>query len=231
VALFAIMMAMHGKDYYLFPIYPMVFAGGAVALERWLNHRRRSTAKALRYAIPIMAVLLTLPVAPLQLPILSPPRYVAYSQWLGIKQQKTEVHMQSVWPQTFADQIGWEQLTQEVARIYHSLSPEEQAHTGIRASNYGEAGAIDFFGPRYGLPKAICAHQNHFFWGPPTVTPQTIIYLQADPESLKHNCTSVQQAGIHYNQYGMGEENEPIYVCRGPKFTFAQMWPMLKHWN
>jgi Dolichyl-phosphate-mannose-protein mannosyltransferase len=228
---FLIMMAMHAKDYYLFPMYPLAFAGGAVAFERWLNARPQPAARALRFATPAVLFLLTLPIFPLQLPILSPPRYVAYTAWLGFKQPKTETHHQSEWPQAFADQIGWEQLTAEVARIFRALPPGEQAHAGIRASNYGEAGAIDFFGPRYGLPQAICAHQNHFFWGPPPQTPQTIIYLQSDLEMLKQNCASVEQAGVHYNRYGMGEENEPIYVCRGPRFDYRQTWPSLKHWN
>jgi len=231
LVLFLTMMVMHGKDYYLFPIYPMMFAGGAVAFERWLNRRQRSAEVVPRYAIPSALILLTLPILPLQLPILGPPQYVAYITWLGFKAPKAETHQESLWPQAFADQIGWEQLTQEVARIYHTLPPAEQANAGIRASNYGEAGAIDFFGSRYGLPRAICAHQNYFYWGPPKITPQTIIYLQADPEALKKNCASLQQAGTHFNLYGMGEENEPIYLCRGPKFTFAEMWPMLKHWN
>ncbi len=228
---FLTMMVMHGKDYYVFPIYPMMFAGGAVAFERWLDKRRSSTAGALRYAVPIALVLLTLPVFPSQLPILAPPRYVAYTSWLGLKQPKTETHHESLWPQAFADQIGWEQLTQEVARIYQALPPAERANAGIRAGNYGEAGAIDFLGPRYGLPKAICAHQNHYYWGPPKTTPQTIIYLQVDPDGLRRNCASVEQAGTHFNLYGMGEENEPIYVCRGPKFNYAEIWPTLKHWN
>jgi hypothetical protein len=228
---FLTMMVMHGKDYYLFPIYPMMFAGGAVAFEAWLDKRPQSTALALRYATPLLVILLSLPILPLQLPILDPPQYVAYVQRLGIKQSKTENNHQSLWPQAFADQIGWEQLTQEVARIYGALPPRERANAGIRASNYGEAGAIDFLGPKYGLPRAICAHQNHFYWGPPKITPQTIIYLQADPEGLRKNCAVVEQAGTHFALYGMGEENQPIYVCRGPRFTFAEMWPALKHWN
>jgi hypothetical protein len=231
VVFFLLMMAMHAKDYYLFPLYPLVFAGGAVAFERWLNGRPQSTARALRYATPALLFVLTLPIFPLQLPILSPPAYVAYERRLGFQQPKTETHHESLWPQAFADQIGWEQLTQDVSRIYHALPPDEQAHAGIRASNYGEAGAIDFFGPQYGLPHAICAHQNHFLWGPPPEMPRTIIYLQADRDALRQNCASVEQAGVHYNQYGMGEENEPIYVCRGPRFDYRQTWPTLKHWD
>jgi len=196
-----------------------------------LNARPQTTASALRYATPVLLFVLTLPIFPLQLPILSPPAYVAYVSRLGFKQPKTETQHESVWPQAFADQIGWEQLTQEVSRIYHALPSDEQAHAGIRAGNYGEAGAIDFFGPNYGLPHAICAHQNHFLWGQPREMPRTIIYLQSDADALRHNCASVEQGGVHYNQYGMGEENEPIYVCRGPRFDYRQTWPTLKHWD
>ncbi len=230
IIFFLVMMGMHAKDYYLFPIYPMVYAGGALALEHWLN-AHPNCGKQIRYALPAVLVLLSLPIDVLMVPLLSPPRYVSYLDRLGLKLEKAEKHQESLWPQPFADQIGWEDLVREVAEIYHSLPEEEQARTGIRASNYGEAGAIDLFGPRYGLPKAICAHQNYYYWGPPQVMPQTVIYLQVDPEALRSSWKSVQQAAVHYNRYGMGEENQPIYLARGPNFTYAQRWNQLKHWN
>ena len=60
---------------------------------------------------------------------------------------------------------------------YHTLSPEEQRKTAIFANNYGEGGAIDFFGPKYGLPKAIGGHQNYWIWGPRDYTGESMIVL------------------------------------------------------
>ncbi|MGH9775121.1 MAG: glycosyltransferase family 39 protein [Candidatus Acidiferrales bacterium] len=225
-AFFLVMYFEHAKGYYLAGIYPMLLAGGAVAFERWFGGRVWPRAVA-----ALVVALAAVPIAFLVLPILSPERYVAYERFLHAGVPKTEVHHESVWPQMFADQIGWEQLVQEVATIYWSLDPAERARTGIYASNYGEAGAIDLFGPRFGLPKAICAHQNYYYWGPPDFHGSTLIVLQGDRESLESLFQSVKVAGVHYNAYGMGEENHAIYLCRGPTFTFVQIWPQLKHWN
>ena len=100
------------------------------------------------------------------LPLLSPERYGAYQSALGIGQPKTEVAHAGPLPQMFGDQFGWPELVSEVARIYHALPPEDRARAAIYTGNYGEAGAVNLFGPSYGLPAAISGHQTHFFWGP-----------------------------------------------------------------
>ena len=81
-------------------------------------------------------------------PSLSPERYVAYEQALGFAPPKTEVGHRGPLPQHFGDRFGWPELVAEVARIYHALPPEDRARAAIFANNYGEAGAINLFGPR-----------------------------------------------------------------------------------
>ena len=83
-------------------------------------------------------------------------------------------------PQYYSDELGWEPMVAEVARIFHSLPPDVQARTGIKASNYGQAGAIDYFGEKYGLPKAICEHQNYWFWGTHGYTGESMILVDED---------------------------------------------------
>ena len=134
-------------------------------------------------------------------------------------------------PQLFGDQFGWEELVAEVARIYNSLPPDERSRTAIFAQNYGEAGAINLFGPRYGLPAAISAHQTHFYWGPRGYTGEIVIVLQGDRDELAEIFESVEQAGEHHHPWGMDEENRPIYLCRGLKTPLRELWPHLKHWN
>src|ERR1700677_630839 len=92
-------------------------------------------------------------IAPTILPILPVKDYLAYTRRLGIQQQKFENQPQSQLPQIYADMFGWEERVRVVADYFHSLSPEEQRVTAIGAPNYGEAGAVDLFGPKYGLPK------------------------------------------------------------------------------
>ena len=110
------------------------------------------------------------------------------------------------------------------------LPPEERAQTGILTGNYGEAGAINQFGPQYGLPYAYSRHQNHWYWGPPTQRDENLIFLEFDLDTVRDNCTSYQ-AFPHYNRWGMGEENTPIYLCRGAKFDLRQVWWHYHHWN
>ena len=118
-----------------------------------------------------------------------------------------------------------------MARIYSALPAAERARAGIFANNYGEAGAIDQFGPRYGLPRAVSGHQTYFFWGPRDVTGEVLIVLQDDRESLEKLCSSVEEAGVHFHPWGMAEENNPIFVCRGLHPPLRELWPRLKKWN
>jgi hypothetical protein len=134
-------------------------------------------------------------------------------------------------PQHLGDQFGWPELVQQVADSYQSLPPEERARTDIFAANYGEAGAINFFGPALGLPPPICSHQNHWLWGPPDREPDTVIWLQWGRETLERICGSVEVAAEHHHPWGMAEENRPIFLCRDPRFSFRESWTEFKHWN
>jgi 4-amino-4-deoxy-L-arabinose transferase-like glycosyltransferase len=224
-AFFVLMAAAHAKDYYLFPIYPVAYAAGGAALERWTARRR-----ILRIAVPALVAaggLVTLPFATW---VLSPERYLAYQQALGFHPQKAEVHHEGLLPQPMGDQFGWPELTQDVAAIYRSLPPEERARTGIFTGNYGEAGAINLFGPALGLPRASSRHQNHWFWGPPADDYRNLIVLQWNLDDVKDNCRSYE-AFPHENRFGMAEENVPIYLCRDVEFDLRKIWWHSHHWN
>jgi hypothetical protein len=121
-------------------------------------------------------------------------------------------------------------MANEVAGIYNSLPPEERAATGIWAGNYGEAGAINLFGPKLGLPHAYSRHQNHWYWGPPPQVYKNLIVIEWSLEDVRDNCTSFQ-AFEHYQRFGMGEENTPIYLCRGVLFDIRKIWWRSHHWN
>ena len=149
--LLAAFIALRGKNYYLTSIYPVLFAGGAVAFERITPGRWRWTQPT--YAI-ILAVTTTV-LTPLFSPILSPEKAIAYQRALGIEPLRAENQATGPLPQYFADEFGWEEMAREVARVYHALPPAEQARTAIFANSYGQAGAIDFFAAKYGLPQAV----------------------------------------------------------------------------
>src|SRR5579864_5008346 len=223
---FVLMELAHAKNYYLFPIYPMLLAGGAVAIERWLANRAAWTCTV----VVVIILLATLPAVPLVTWMLPPERLLAYQNAIGFKPSKAEVHHESLLPQPIADQFGWPEMVSEVAAIYKSLPPDERDKTGIWAGNYGEAGAINEFGPRYGLPRTWSRHQNHWYWGPPPQAFKNLIVVQWSLDDVRDNCASFQ-AFEHYQRFGMDEENIPMYLCRGVTFDIQKIWWHSHHWN
>lgn len=232
---FVVMEVMHAKVYYVFPIYGMMFAAGSVAIAGWiagLGRRpgRAGLATAVRLAIVIVLIVGMGIYVPLTVFALPPEKYLAYGRKIGYSPPKMEMHHESELPQPIADQFGWREMVAQVAELYDSLPAEQRAETGIIAGNYGEAGAVDEFGSAYGLPTAISGHQNHFYWGPPAKNYENFIVIQWDEQDVKDDCTTYRSVE-HYNEWGMGEENRPIFLCMGAKFDLKVVWGKLKHWN
>ncbi len=227
VVVLALFIVLKGKNYYVAPIYPMLFAAGAVAFEH-LTARRWTWS---RIAYVVLIVLAGAVLLPTVSPILPVQTYIRYQKALGLEPPRAENQRTGPLPQYFADEFGWEDMVREVARIYHTLSPQEQARTAIFANNYGEAGAIDYFGPRYGLPKSISNHQSYWYWGPRNYTGEIMIILGSDGRAEREEFGSVQVAGHTDNPYSRLDERYDIYLCREPKFNLQTDWPRLKKWN
>lgn len=221
-------IALEAKNYYVAPIYPILFAAGAVWFFAAEAARMRRIAGWIVLVLVIGGGLIA---APLALPILSPQDYLAYQARLGVEPPKTEVSHTSAMPQLFADQFGWEETVAQVARYYNSLPLEERKKTAIFCGNYGEAGAIDFYGPKYGLPPAISGHQNYFLWGPRGYTGESVILLDDDPDPDRELWQSIEQVGQRYHPYAMPWENSPIFHARGLRVPMHEIWPKVKHWR
>ena len=223
------LMFLHGKLYYLAPVYPMMFAAGAVWMEGATGRRVWIWAKpALAVGIAAVGSIYM----PTILPILSVPHFLAYEHTMGIEQQKFEHMPEGVLPQLYADMFGWEGVAQRVATYYQTLSPEEQRKTAIFANNYGDGGAIDFFGPKYGLPKAIGNHQNYWIWGPRDYTGESMIVLgEGHEHNMQTKCASYSIIGNTNDPLSRRDEWLPIYHCRGFKWNLQSVWPEMKHWN
>ena len=225
----AVMMKLHGKDYYLAPIYPMLFAAGGVYWETLIA--ARPNLRWTKYVVPALICVLGVIAIPLNVPILAPDKIVPYMEALGIGISRTETHDSGLLPQHFGDEFGWEEMVAATAKVYDALPPEEHAKAGIVAGTYGDPGAIDFFGARYGLPKSISPHQNYYYWGPRDYTGEILILLHYNLEDVQRSCRSVQIGPILNNPYAMQEEHYTILVCRGSKLPLAEAWPRLKVWN
>ena len=229
LAFLALLMALHGKDYYLAPIYPMLFAAGAVFWEKLTEHRLG--LRWLRRAVPATVIVGGLVAAPFALPILAPDKFIAYSEALGIRPARTETSMSGPLPEHFGDEFGWEEMVATVGGFYNSLPADQRAKTAILGGNYGEAGAIDFFGSRYSLPKAISANQNYYYWGPREYAGESVILLGWNLKDAQYWCASVEKGPQNAPYYGMGWEHYTILICRQFKLPLSQAWPRLKTWN
>ncbi|MGB7190893.1 MAG: glycosyltransferase family 39 protein [Acidobacteriaceae bacterium] len=231
LVIFVMMELMHGKEYYLFPAYPIMLAAGSVAIAHWLaGFRKPAVATTLRSAILVIVILAMAAFVPVSTWMLSPENYLAYARAIGFAPKKIETRQQSLLPQAIADQFGWPEMVAQTAAIYNSLPPAQRAQTGLLTGNYGEAGAIDLFGPKYGLPHAISGHQNYWYWGPGTTHYTNFILYEWNQSDVEKACQS-WQAFPHDEKYGMGEENTPIYLCMGARFDLWKHWNRWKHWN
>ena len=223
----------HGKDYYSASAYVMLFAAGAVAAERVVGYRFRPRLQAiLKAACFVWLMLGVLPLLPLVLPVLPIDVFLKYQSHLPFEVPKTErSFVGETLPQYYADEFPWPAMVAAVANVYHSLTPEEQKRTAIYGSNYGQAAAVDFFGPQYGLPKAISGHQNYFLWGPRNYTGDIVILLGEEEDEVRELFDSVTVAATLHNPYAYRYENRPILLCRGLKWNLQTEWARVKKWR
>jgi 4-amino-4-deoxy-L-arabinose transferase-like glycosyltransferase len=227
---YTVFFVVHGKNYYLAPIYPMLLAAGAVTIETAIDRQRRTWMK------PAMVVLLLAGgayFAPVVVPVLSPDRFITYTRYLPMKLPVMEhSHARAVLPQWYSDQFGWEEIVAETAQAWNRLSPTERRDCGIFAQDYGQAGAIDFLGRRYGLPPALSGHQTYFLWGPRGYTGSCMIVLDDSKESLERLWEHVDYVGTSANNPYALEREIDVFICKGAKFgTLAQLWPKVKRWR
>jgi hypothetical protein len=180
-----------------------------------------------------LLVLVALLLAPIAMPIIPPSMYGRVTAIVGGNAGvNVENHTTGVLPQQLADRFGWDTMTATVARVYHSLPKDEQAQACIFTENYGEAGAIDFYGPQYHLPQAISGHNSYYLWGPETCTGEVVISIGNPLDMLQTVFDSVSQVATITCAYCMPEENNlPVYVCLHLKTPIQTIWTSAKRYN
>ena len=226
----SVLLATDGRPYYLLPAYPMLLAGGATAIEKWLRRASLLWARATYAAlIAITGVLF----APLALPLLQPETYVEYTGSLGVSMPRIENRRTSALPQLFADRFGWPEMVQAVATAYYAIPAGEREKTAVFGQDYGQAGAIDFYGPRLGLPKAISGHLTYWYWGPREYTGEIVLVMGDRREVLEQKFDRVEKIGEVGHPYAMASQHWDLFLCRGPKGwkNLQEIWPRLKNWN
>jgi hypothetical protein len=215
----------NGKAYYLYPAFPTLFAIGAAALSSlnrviwalWLS------AAAASFAF----------VAPVILPILDPAPLDQYLTRFDLRPKPIEAAgIGAPLTQRFSDELGWDALEHQVASIYQSLPDSERPSAAIMASNYGEAAAIDLYGPEDHLPPALSGQNQYFLWGPRQFDGHVIIHIGGSPARWRRLCQSVETVGEFGVPFAMPyETGRPIFICRGLQYSLAQIWPRLKRYQ
>jgi hypothetical protein len=231
LVLLAAFIALHGKDYYASPVYPFVFAGGAIAIEQFALRSRQAWLKPVSVAVVLLG---TLAFLPLFVPVLSPESYLRYQAKLPFKIQPDEKSMLAEpMPHYYSWCFGWEEMVKGVAKAYYGVPPENRADVAVFATNFAPAGAIDLIGPKYGLPKAISGHQSYWLWGPRNYSGQTMIVVGVKREDASKWFDEVTVITELYNPYAPPWENRPVLLCRGLKHfgSLAEAWPKLKNWD
>jgi dolichyl-phosphate-mannose-protein mannosyltransferase len=227
LAVLAQMLLLHGKIYYLAPAYIMLLAAGAVCLEARLLPRAGAWLRPVLVAPLAVGAIVA---APLAMPILPVQAAIRYCRFWDVQSVHVENVPQSDLPQLFGDMFGWEEQVAAIASAYRALPASEQTRTSLLAYNYGEAGAIDYFGPRYGLSPAISGHNQYGFWGPGSASDGGTVIAIGFPEAdLRARFEQVEAVATVSPRYAMPEESGlTIFVCRRPKQRLEQLWPGLK---
>lgn len=225
-----------GKPEYVNAAYPLVFASGAVALEKRSNTRGFARLVAVGGALGFAFFALTLPFA---LPILHEATFIAYADRLGMKPQSSEKKELAALPQFYADMHGWEELVTEAERAWNELPPDERANARIWAvtGGYGPAAAIDVLGKRRGLPHAIATHNSYWLWGyagesadPEGAGP--VVLLGGDEARLGRLFSSLERVGtVECGDCMPYENHKPVFIGRGMTRRWADVWPDVKHYE
>jgi hypothetical protein len=221
VVTLALFTVARGRWYYMGPAYPMVYAAGAVWGEQWLASMSRGRAMAIRRAVWITLLVELATTIAFWLPVPA-----VNSRWWNINNSLTG---------DFREQLGWHELVAEVARIRDTLTPEERAHLGIIGTNYGEAGAINLYGPEFGLPRAISGVNSFWYRGYGDPPPQTVIILGLSRRYMDESFSNCRLAGHTPNPYNVKNEetgdHPDIYVCGPPKAGWPTFWDDFRYYG
>jgi 4-amino-4-deoxy-L-arabinose transferase-like glycosyltransferase len=216
---FALFVLNKGRGYYTGPAYVMLLAAGVVWFEGWferLGGKKRQAGYGLLWTTvfigSLIGIILMKPIAPINSPL--------WDFATGITDD------------LFTEMVGWQDLTAQVADIYQSIPEAEKPHTVILAGNYGEAGALDLYGPQYNLPRIISGANSLWYRGYGQPDPETVIAVGFESAYANHFFKSCQYSGTVTNVYNVKNEETThhtgLYICRQPRHPWSEMWPEMQ---
>jgi 4-amino-4-deoxy-L-arabinose transferase-like glycosyltransferase len=234
LAILVVMVSSAAKPYYLAPVYPLLWAAGAVTIEAWAaSSRRRGTLRrAVAGGLTVLVVLSGFAFAPLARPILPVDSYVRYARAFGQEPGTDERKSLGRLPQFFADMQEWRGLAEAVGQATARLDAKERQSACVFGQNYGEAGAVERFARDLGLPKAISAHNSWHLWGPGGCTGEVLLVLGDNRPRLEELFEVVELGATFDCRDCMPyEDGLPIWIARGPRGDLAALWPRIRHFD
>jgi hypothetical protein len=214
VLTFTLFALVGARSYYTAPLYPMLIAAGCVLFGNLLGSLRPAWSQ-FSYGVQWTAtliggvafVLFVMPVAP-----------IGSHLW----SLTSKMHDQ------FREEIGWPDLASSVASVYRALPAEERGRAGILTGNYGEAGALNLYGPALGLPHAMSLTNSFWYRGYDARLPQTVILTGFGLEEGKKLFTSCEVAAKNANPFAVENEESrdhpDILLCRNLRMPWPEYW-------
>jgi hypothetical protein len=170
---------------------------------------------------------------PITVPVFSPQHFLAYAEMLPVKLPVNEhSHARAALPQWYADQFGWKEIADETALAWNQIPATERPDCGIFAQDYGQAGAIDFFGRSKGLPGALSGDRTYWIWGPRGYSGNCMIVLDDRKEVLERYWNQVEFVGRSAANPWALEQQISVFICKRRKFdSISSLWPQVKRWR
>ncbi len=230
------MFFQHAKAYYLAPIYPMLIATGAVVVESWLDRKESGNSNWawLRHSLAWTVLCSGLHTIPITIPVLSPDAFVVYARdWLPFKLPVNEhSHARAALPQWYSDQFGYKEIADAAEVAWNRIPANERADCAIFGQDYGQAGAVDFFGRAHGLPRALSGDRTYYLWGPGGYSGNCMIVLDDRREKLEQLFEHVEYVGTSVENPWALERPVTVFICKGKKFgSLQELWPKVKKWR
>jgi 4-amino-4-deoxy-L-arabinose transferase-like glycosyltransferase len=215
---FVLLMVSRGRGYYTAPAYVMLLAAGSAWFEQWVGSRSEKTRRVFLAAMwslqivgTLVGIMLMKPIAPINSPL-----------WKVTSDINGEI----------VEMVGWQDLTSQVAEIYQNLPESEKTRAVILAGNYGEAGALDLYGPKYALPRVISGANSLWFRGFGEFEPATVVVVGFERGYADNFFKKCESVGVVKNSYNVKNEETSrhtgLYICREPRKPWGELWKQMQ---
>ncbi|WP_020576668.1 ArnT family glycosyltransferase [Actinopolymorpha alba] len=210
----ALVLVLGGKAYYALPVAVVLMAAGGESVAAWLRRGRAAVRTSIAGVGLVAAVATSIVVA---LPVL-PPQALAVVNAINKEQ---------------GEQVGWPSLVRAAAEGWSRIPEGQRDRSVVFTQNYGQAGAIELYGPDHGLPAPYSSHMSYADWGPPpdSADGPVLFVRQKDNRAAERFFTDCQQVATVDNGVGVEneEQNAAIVLCAGAVAPWSELWPDLRH--